>query len=104
MVMAEANDDIIDKNNINLKILINVHPKVTHSTWYFKNVNHSYLVELNPMHNSFFYAFKCHTYLFLNWHFTKHCFITRLAKSGQHSLDLKIDSLDVTNKLEVHIF
>ena len=27
MVKAEANDDIIDKNNINLKIVINVHPK-----------------------------------------------------------------------------
>ena len=28
MVMAEANDDIIDKNNINLKIVINIHPKL----------------------------------------------------------------------------
>ena len=32
MVMAEANDDIIDKNNINLKIVINVHPKVKNSS------------------------------------------------------------------------
>ena len=35
MVMAEANDDIIDENNINLKIVINIHPKLKDCSWYF---------------------------------------------------------------------